>query len=126
MASRIHMQNWLFVMLFVAAQLAGVHAHACSDGNIDCLAETHADAVVHADEACADETCVDIRVDAAEGVQAKSLDVDTDDVFAVLPVVGLVDLPAPAQAIRPVFEALNAASTGIRLTPPARAPPTKL
>ena len=126
MASRIHMQNWLFVMLFVAAQLAGVHAHACSDGNIDCLAETHADAVVHADEACADETCVDIRVDAAEGVQAKSLDVDIDDVFAVLLVAGLADLPAPAQTSRPAFKALKAPSSGIRLIPPATAPPTTL
>lgn len=111
----------------VASRIMGAHAHACSDGNAHCVQEAHAGAIVHAhvDDACADETCIDTTVEAAEGVLAKLLEVDGGDLLAivVLAVFGLLAAPRVAPiAVRTV----PARSPGYRLLPPARAPPLTL
>ena len=103
----------------------GAHAHACSDGNLDCLQEVHAEAIVHAEEACADESCVDTTVEAADGVLAKLLDLDDGKLLAavVLAMVGLLVAPR----VRPTIEQRRpAVRRGFHLNPPARAPPVAL
>ena len=78
-----HKLVWFLVILVLASRILGAHAHACSDGDLDCLKEAHADAIAHVSEACADETCIDTKVDAADGILVKLLDLPQELVKAL-------------------------------------------
>lgn len=103
----------------------GAHAHACSDGILDCLQEAHAEAIVHAGDDCAGETCIDTTIEAADGVLAKLLELDGGDLLFVVALVllGLFVAPASAAVTRHAQPPQHA---GFRLLPPARAPPLTL
>lgn len=115
----------LLALILVASRVMGAHAHACSDGDLDCLQEAHAEAIVHAEETCADETCVDTRVEAADGVLAKLLNLDGGDLLAVtiIAVLGLLLVPRSAP---PIARGLPPTSARFGRLPPARAPPATL
>ncbi|WP_370300141.1 hypothetical protein [Abyssibacter sp.] len=120
-----HKLVWFLVILVLASRILGAHAHACSDGDLDCLKEAHADAIAHVSEACADETCIDTKVEAADGILVKLLDVDESDLLAVVAAVLLGLFIAPrillvAQRTTPVPR------RRVGLSPPARAPPLAL
>lgn len=111
----------------VASRIMGAHAHACSDRNAHCVQEAHADAIVHThvDDACADETCIDTTVEAAEGVLAKLLEVDGGDLLAVV-VLAVFGLLAAPRLVPVVVQTTPARRRGNGLLPPARAPPMTL
>lgn len=117
---------WLFVVIVTASRIMGAHGHACSDGKPDCLNEIHAHAVVHASESCADESCIDITIEAADGSLARVLDLDDGQFLAILPIT-LPGLILPRQKLPEVRR-----THGIkiiparRFLPPARAPPLTL
>ena len=115
----------LIACVLIVSRILGAHAHACSDGDPDCLNELHAEAIVHAEESCADETCVDTRVEAADGVLAKLLDLDGGDLLAVaiMAVFGLLLVPRTAP---PIARTLPQISSRSGRLPPARAPPATL
>ncbi|MEC9407894.1 MAG: hypothetical protein VX549_11540 [Pseudomonadota bacterium] len=120
-----HKLVWFLVILVLASRILGAHAHACSDGDLDCLKEAHADAIAHVSEACADETCIDTKVDAADGILVKLLDLDESDLLAVVAAVLLGLFIAPrillvTQRTAPVPH------RRVGLSPPARAPPLAL
>ena len=103
-----------------------MHAHACSDGDIDCLQESHADALVHASESCAEESCVDTRVEVGDGVLAKLLDLDDAQLLAIV-VVGILGLLLFSQGSDiPVERVASHKRNATGLPPPARAPPLSL
>lgn len=115
----------LLAAILLASRIIGAHAHACSDGDLDCLKEAHADAIAHVSEACADETCIDTKVEAADGILVKLLDVDESDLLAVVAAVLLGLFIAPrillvAQRTAPLPR------HRVGLSPPARAPPLVL
>ncbi|MGJ8668935.1 MAG: hypothetical protein ACSHXK_05530 [Oceanococcus sp.] len=112
-------------ILLMVSRVVGAHAHGCSDGNLDCLQDTHADAIVHVSESCADESCVDTKVEVADGVLVKLLDLDDGEFLAVI-VAGLLGLlltPRIAPLVRRSAPRVRAAAG---LHPPARAPPLTL
>ncbi|MCK5859352.1 MAG: hypothetical protein KAG72_08415 [Abyssibacter sp.] len=115
----------LIACVLIVSRILGAHAHACSDGDPDCLNELHAEAIVHAEESCADETCVDTRVEAADGVLAKLLDLDGGEVLAItiMAVLGLLLVPV---ATPPIARTLPPISSRFGRLPPARAPPATL
>lgn len=115
----------LVACVLIVSRILGAHAHACSDGDPDCLNELHAEAIVHAEESCADETCVDTKVETADGVLAKLLDLDGGDALA-LTVLAVLGLLLVLVATPPIVRVLPPISAGFDRLPPARAPPATL
>ncbi len=121
-----HKLTWLLTIFLLVSQVVGVHAHACSDGNLDCLQESHADALVHADESCSEESCVDTRVEVADGVLAKLLDLDDIQLLAII-VAGILGLLLYARGSDiPMGRSASHTMRATGLPPPARAPPLAL
>ncbi|MEN8719294.1 MAG: hypothetical protein ABF296_03390 [Oceanococcaceae bacterium] len=121
-----HRLTWLLTIFLLVGQVVGVHAHACSDGDIDCLQESHADALVHASESCAEESCVDTRVEVGDGVLAKLLDFDDAQLLAIV-VVGILGLLLFSKGSDiPVERVASHNRNATGLPPPARAPPLTL
>ena len=113
------------VILVLASRILGAHAHACSDGDLDCLKEAHADAIAHVSESCADETCRDTTVEAADGILVKLLDLDEGKLLALVAAVLLGLFFAPPIALVAQRTA-SAPHRRVGLSPPARAPPLVL
>nr|WP_291515184.1 hypothetical protein [Abyssibacter sp.] len=120
-----HKLVWFLVILVLASRILGAHAHACSDGDLDCLKEAHADAIAHVSESCADETCIDTKVEAADGILVKLLDLDESDLLAVVAAVLLGLFIAP-RILLVTQRTASAPHRRVGLSPPARAPPLAL
>ncbi len=118
---------WLLLAVLAVSRAMGAHAHACTDSTAHCLEEAHAEGMfsAHVDEGCADETCIDTIVEATEGVLAKLVENDSEDLL-----VGVVVVPfglLAEQGLAPLLvEAAPHGSPGHWLRPPARAPPVTL